>query len=344
MSGGKRDILDVGLEELRREVAAWAEPGFRARQILGWLYRRGALSFEEMSDLGKPLRERLAREFVLGRPAEVERLRGGDGAEKFLLRLDDGRFIETVLIPAAGRASACVSTQVGCRFACAFCASGKRGFTRNLTAGEISGQVLHLRRASERPVTHVLFMGMGEPLDNWENTARAVRALNAPQGLGLAARRIVISTCGLVPGLEKLKALGLQVELAVSLHAAADDVRDRLMPVNRKYPLSELIPALRAYRRETGRLVTLEYVLLGGVNDATADAGRLAVLARRVGAKVNVIPCSPVEGSGFKPASRSAAAAFVRRLEAGGVTAVLRRSKGGEIRAACGQLAGRAAG
>ncbi|MBM3296912.1 MAG: 23S rRNA (adenine(2503)-C(2))-methyltransferase RlmN, partial [Candidatus Aminicenantes bacterium] len=300
-------------------------------------------SFEDMSDLGRPLRERLARTFRLSLPAEVERLRGGDGAEKFLLRLGDGRLIETVLIPAPGRATVCVSTQVGCRFGCVFCASGAGGFIRNLTAGEITGQVLHVREAAGRPVTHVVFMGMGEPLDNWENTARAVRTLNAPEGLGIAARRILISTCGLLPGLEKLRALGLQVELAVSLHAAADPLRDRLVPINRKHPLGRLIPALRDYRRETGRLVTLEYVLLRGVNDSPADAARLAALARRVGAKVNVIPCSPVEGGKFETVSKSEAGAFVRRVESGGVRAALRRSKGGEIRAACGQLAVRAA-
>jgi len=337
----RQDIRDLGIDELRRELESWGEPGYRAGQVFGWLYRRGARTFEEMSDLGRPLREKLARTFILTGPAEAARLRGADGAEKFVLRLGDDRLIETVLIPAPGRATVCVSTQVGCRFGCVFCASGMPGFTRNLTAAEILGQVLHVRQATGRTVTHVVFMGMGEPLDNWENTTRAVRTLNAPWGLGLAARRILISTCGLIPGLQKLKALGLQVELAVSLHAASNTLRDRLAPVNRKHPLDKLIPALRDYRRETGRLVTLEYVLIKGVNDSPAEAGRLGVLARRVGSKVNVIPCSPVEGLGFEPVSRPEAVAFLRRVEARGVRASLRRSKGGEISAACGQLAGR---
>ncbi|MBN2199060.1 MAG: 23S rRNA (adenine(2503)-C(2))-methyltransferase RlmN [Candidatus Aminicenantes bacterium] len=338
----RRDIRDLEFEDLRRELESWGEPGYRAGQVFAWLYRRGARAFEEMSDLGRPLREALDRKFVLKGFEELSRQRGGDGAEKFLLRLEDGRLIETVLIPAPGRATVCVSTQVGCRFGCVFCASGMSGFTRNLTAGEIVGQILHVRQAIGRPVTHVVFMGMGEPLDNWENTARAVRTLNAPSGLGIAARRILISTCGLIPGLPKLAALGLQVELAVSLHAASNALRDRLVPINRKHPLDKLVPALRDYRKETGRLVTLEYVLIKGVNDSPAEAGRLGALARRVGAKVNIIPCSPVEGLKFEPVSRPEAVAFLRRVEARGVRVSLRRSKGGEIRAACGQLAGRA--
>ncbi|OGD27215.1 MAG: 23S rRNA (adenine(2503)-C(2))-methyltransferase [Candidatus Aminicenantes bacterium RBG_13_63_10] len=339
----KQDIRDLEFDELRRELEAWGEPGFRAGQVFGWLYRRGARAFEDMSDLSRPLRERLAGRFVLDRPEEVEHLRDDDGAEKFLLKLGDDRLIETVLIPSPGRATVCVSSQVGCRFGCVFCASGMPGFTRNLTAAEITNQALHVREATGRPVTHVVFMGMGEPLDNWENTARSVRTLNSPAGLGIAARRILISTCGLLPGLESLKTLGLQVELAVSLHAATDELRNRLVPVNRKYPLDKLIPALRDYRRETGRLVTLEYVLIRGVNDSPTEADRLTALARRIGAKVNIIPCSPVPGLGFEPVSRQEAVAFVRRLNAGRIRAVLRKSKGGGIRAACGQLAGRAA-
>jgi 23S rRNA (adenine2503-C2)-methyltransferase len=205
-------------------------------------------------------------------------------------------------------------------------------------------QVLFVRRGSGRPVTHVVFMGMGEPLDNFDNVGRAIRLLNDRRGVGLAARRITVSTCGVLPGLEKLRALGLQVELSVSLHAASDELRNRLVPLNRKYPLTKLIPALQDYNRATGRQVTFEYALMKGVNDSPQEAGRLATLARRARAKVNLIPLSPTSGSGYEPTPRPAAVAFLRRLEERGVRATLRRSKGGEIQAACGQLAGIMAG
>ena len=344
MDKNKTDIKELTFEELKAVLKEMGEPDFRVGQVLSWLFQKDASGFEEMTDLGRTLRDKLAVRFSVSWPELAQHLRSRDGAEKFLLRLADGRFIETVLIPGPDRATVCLSTQVGCRFGCPFCASGRPGFVRDLSAAEVVNQVLFVRRGSGRPVTHVVFMGMGEPLDNFDNVGRAIRLLNDRRGVGLAARRITVSTCGVLPGLEKLRALGLQVELSVSLHAASDELRNRLVPLNRKYPLTKLIPALQDYNRATGRQVTFEYALMKGVNDSPQEAGRLATLARRARAKVNLIPLSPTSGSGYEPTPRPAAVAFLRRLEERGVRATLRRSKGGEIQAACGQLAGIMAG
>jgi 23S rRNA (adenine2503-C2)-methyltransferase len=344
MDKSRTDIKELTFEELKAVLKEMGEPDFRAGQVLSWLFQKDASGFEEMTDLGRTLRDKLAVRFSVSWPELAQHLRSRDGAEKFLLRLADGRFIETVLIPRPDRATVCLSTQVGCRFGCPFCASGRPGFVRDLSAAEIVNQVLFVRRGSGRPVTHVVFMGMGEPLDNFDHVGRAIRLLNDRRGVGLAARRITVSTCGVLPGLEQLRALGLQVELSVSLHAASDELRNRLVPLNRKYPLTKLIPALQDYNRATGRQVTFEYALMKGVNDSPQEAGRLATLARRARAKVNLIPLSLTSGSGYEPTTRPAVVAFLRRLEERGVRATLRRSKGGEIQAACGQLAGIMAG
>jgi 23S rRNA (adenine2503-C2)-methyltransferase len=336
----KTNIKELTFDELRVVLKDMGEPDYRAGQVLSWLYHKDASGFEEMTDLGRTLKDKLNIRFTASWPELAQHLRSRDGAEKFLLRLDDGRFIETVLIPGPARATVCLSTQVGCRFGCPFCASGRPGFIRNLSAAEIVDQVLFVRRASGRPVTHVVFMGMGEPLDNFDNVGRAIRLLNDQRGVGLAARRITVSTCGLLPGLQMLRTLGLQVELSVSLHAASDELRGRLVPLNKKYPLSALVPALQEYHRATGRQVTFEYALIKGLNDSPQEAGRLAALARRCRAKVNLIPLSPINGSIYEPTARLTAVAFLRRLEERGVRVTLRRSKGAEIQAACGQLAG----
>ena len=336
----KTDIKLLTFEELREVLGEMGEPAFRAGQIFSWLYKKDVAGFQEMSDLGRTLRDKLAGRFVVSWPELNRHLRSRDGSEKFLLRLADGRSVETVLIPGPGRATVCLSTQVGCRFGCRFCASGRPGFVRNLSPAEIVNQVLFVRRTSGRPVTHAVFMGMGEPLDNFDSVGRAIGLLNDQRAVGLAARRMTVSTCGLLPGVEKLAALGLQVELSVSLHAASDDLRDRLVPLNRKYPLTKLLPALQDYHRLTGRQVTFEYALIKGMNDSLEEANRLAALARRARAKVNLIPLSPTSGSTYEASPRPTAVAFLRRLEERGVRATLRRSKGVDIQAACGQLAG----
>ena len=335
------DIKDLTLDKLREEMARMGLPVYRADQTFAWLYKRGAADFGAFTDFPKPLRASLAGVFSLGRLEPESVFEARDRTRKYLFRLDDGEFVETVLIPARGRRTVCLSTQVGCKFGCAFCASGRIGFIRNLRPAEITGQLLYLRDALDDGPTNVVFMGMGEPLDNMDAVAAAIRILNAPQGIGLAARRMTISTSGVVPGIARVAALGLQVNLSISLHAADDLKRDRLMPINRKYPLSVLVEAIRAYLAGGGRRITFEYILIAGYNDSAADAAKLAALAHSLRAKVNLIPVSPVAGVDFAAPDESVQHRFAERLEAAGAAATLRKSKGRDIQAACGQLAGR---
>ena len=335
-----RDIRDLSFEELRAVLAEDNEPAYRAEQVFAWLYRRGASSFAEFTDLPRPLRDRLAARFSL-RPLEAAEVRrSADGTTKTLFRLSDGWNIETVFIPSGARRTICLSTQAGCKFSCAFCASGRGGFHRHLRPGEILGQVLHFRSGPDAGWTNLVFMGMGEPLDNLDNVERVLRVLNDPRGCGFAARRMTVSTCGLVPGIERFARIDLQINLSISLHAADDETRNRLMPVNRRYPLAELISACEDYLAAGGRKITFEYVLLKGVNDRPADAERLARLARRLGAKVNLIAFSPVAGLPFERPDPEAVAAFAGRLRNKGIAVTVRSSKGSDIQAACGQLAG----
>jgi len=332
------DIRDLTRPELETELAVLGEPGFRAGQIFAWLYAKGAQSFDDFTDLPKTLRRELSGRFLL-RPLEIDGfLRGEDGTEKYVFRLSDGTGVETVLVPAGARRTLCLSTQAGCKFACAFCASGRHGFKRDLAPSEIVGQVLDLRSALDAALTNIVFMGMGEPLDNFDNVVRAVKILNDPKGLGVAARRMTVSTSGVVPGIVRFREVGLQVNLSLSVHAADDRLRSRLMPINRKYPLADVMSACEDYLAEGGRKITFEYVLLDAVNDRPADADGLARLARRLRAKVNLIPYSPVEGFSFRTPPPERIQAFVRRLEEKGAAVTLRQSKGKDIRAACGQL------
>jgi 23S rRNA (adenine2503-C2)-methyltransferase len=336
-----RDIRDLTFGELKEELAAWGEPAYRAGQLYGWLYGKGAGSFDELTDLPKALRQRLAENFSFGALEVIERLVSRDRAERYLFRLADGEMVEMVVIPARTRTTLCLSTQVGCKFACGFCASGKGGFIRNLRPSEIIAQVLFFRDKLSLHLTNFVFMGMGEPLDNFDNVAAAIRIMNSPEGLGIAARRITVSTAGVVPGIERLKGLGLQVNLSLSLHAVNDELRSRLMPINRKYPLGRLLETCEDYVKATGRMMTIEYILLRGVNDSDAEAHRLGAAARRLRAKVNLIPCSEITGLDYEPSLKDRQQLFLRILGAMHLRATLRRSKGTDIRAACGQLAGR---
>lgn len=335
------DIRDLTLEELKEELRGLGQPSFRAIQAFAWIYRKGATRFDQFTDFPRELRERMAGRFSFGGLDPADVLESPDGVRKTLFRLEDGEFVETVFIPSGARRTVCVSTQVGCKFGCAFCASGLGGFKRDLRPGEITGQVLSLRDDFDDALTNLVFMGMGEPLDNLDGLFKALQILNAPEGMAMAARRMTISTCGIVPGIAALGGLGLQVNLSVSLHAADDEMRSRLMPVNRKYPLADLVKALQAYLAACGRLITFEYALFRGLNDRTQDADKLARLARRLKAKVNLIPFSPVAGLPFAAPSAEACRRFLLRLKTAGVSATLRASKGGDIQAACGQLAGR---
>jgi 23S rRNA (adenine2503-C2)-methyltransferase len=334
-------INDLTLEELRAELEAMGERPFRAVQIFHGLYHQGAADFDELLTLPKNLRQKLAARFTISRLDLEARLESKDGTAKFLFKLADGNCVESVLIPAGARRTACLSTQAGCKFACAFCASGLHGFKRNLAPSEIVGQALYLLKAAGVAPTNFVFMGMGEPLDNFDNLARAIQIMNAPEGMGIAARRMTVSTAGYIPGIERLKRLDLQVNLSVSLHAVTDKLRSRLMPINKRYALEKLIDACEDYTRSGGRMITLEYILMRGVNDSLNDADGLAGIARRLRAKVNLIAYSPVVGLPFETPSEGEVARFRRWLEERKVHVTLRQSKGKDIFAACGQLAGR---
>jgi 23S rRNA (adenine2503-C2)-methyltransferase len=338
-----RDLDDRGVAEV---CLGLGQPAFRAKQVLHWLYAARVESVEAMTNVPAELRGALAARFAASVPAVVRAQGSADTTRKFLLRLGDGNLVETVLIPAspglygerADRLTLCVSTQVGCAYGCRFCASGMGGFRRNLAPSEIVGQLLVAEREAGCRVSNLVFMGMGEPLANLENVLRGIRVLNAPWGIGLGARKITISTSGLAPEIEKLAADPLQVRLAISLHGARDEVRDRIMPVNRRYPLARLMAACDAYQEAKGRMITFEYILLAGVNDGPGEAPRLAALARRAHAKVNLIPFNEVEGSGFRRPSDERCRRFAEEVERAGAKVTLRVEKGGDIEAACGQL------
>jgi 23S rRNA (adenine2503-C2)-methyltransferase len=335
------DVRDLTLPELRAELAAMGEKPYRAEQIFDWLYKKRAARFADFTSLSKPLRDKLAERFAFRALALADSRSSADGTTRYLFRLQDGQHVESVLIPAGRRLTVCLSTQVGCRFACAFCASGRHGFKRNLAPSEIVGQVLFLEQALGRDLTNYVFMGMGEPLDNWDNVEKAIRIMNAPAGLEIAARRITVSTAGVVALFKRLEALDLQINLSISLHAVTDRLRDRLMPINRRYPLEELVTAAESYIRSGGRMITLEYILIRGLNDSLDDADGLAGIARRLRAKVNLIAYSRVEGASFDAPSEGDIARFERWLEERKVNTLVRLSKGADIAAACGQLAGR---
>jgi 23S rRNA (adenine2503-C2)-methyltransferase len=341
-----RHLLDLTPDELAAWFEALGEPAYRAEQVLTWVYRHLQADFHEMTVLPRALRDRLAEEFTVLAAAEVERLESTDGATKILLRWPDGASTETVMIPAvddgpAARRTACLSTQVGCGVGCRFCASGLDGVLRDLTVGEVIEQAWRIaHRLSERGerLSHVVYMGMGEPLANYATTVESVRRLNAEWNLHIAQRRITISTVGLPKQIERLAEEGLQTTLALSLHAADDALRGELIPWARGVDLQRLMPALQTYFRHTGREVTFEYCLLAGVNDRQEDAAAVASLARRLRADVNLLMYNPVEGLPYRRPSRNRAIRFLHTLRQRGVSTHLRESRGLESAAACGQL------
>ncbi len=340
-------LLELHEQKLMDLLESWGEKKFRARQLMEWLWRQRATSFGEMTNLPPALRERLAAAFCLRPLTVVEVNASSTGAtRKFLSRLQDGHLVESVIIPAAEgqggarseRITLCVSSQVGCAFGCRFCASGLLGFTRNLTAAEILGQILAAEEVAGARVDNLVFMGMGEPLANMDNLLTALELIMEPRALGIGARHITISTSGNVPGLRRLAAFGKPLRLAVSLHGASDEVRSRVMPVNRKWPLGELLPALKEWTRTSKHMITLEYILIEEVNAGLAEARQLARIARDLRAKVNLIPYNTVEGLPWKRPSEAACRAFCRALIAERVPVTMRYEKGHDINAACGQL------
>ncbi len=341
-----RSIKSLTLDELSARFGGLGEKPYRARQVIEWLYRKRVGRFAEMTNLPAPLRERLGAEFD-ERPLEVVRRTGShDTTQKFLFRLRDGQMVETVLIPAspslygdtADRRTICISSQVGCAYGCRFCASGLDGWKRNLDAGEIVDQLLRVEGESGERVNNIVFMGMGEPLANYDNLLRAIGIINAPWGPAIGARHITVSTSGLVPRIRDLADQPLQIRLAISLHGATDAVRDQIMPVNRKYPLAELLEACAYFRARKKQKLTFEFILIEGVNDSPEQAAELAKLTKRLDAKVNVIPYNTVEGLPWVRPTERVQDAFMEVLRRGGAVATLRREKGHDIAAACGQL------
>jgi 23S rRNA (adenine2503-C2)-methyltransferase len=363
---GRRDIQSITRDELVAELAAWKEPKYRADQILTWVYERLAADWAAMTNLPRLLRDRLSQHYAFQPPAMVTRRGATDATQKFLWRLRDHALVESVLIPAnpalygeaSDRQTLCVSTQVGCAYGCRFCASGLDGWKRNLSADEIVGQVLAAERAARvhtslaatagpeaaavarpgRVIHNLVIMGMGEPFANYDALLQALRILNAPWGGRFGARKITVSTSGLVPQIRRFAEEPEQFGLAISLHGTTDLVRDKIMPVNRKYPLRDLIPACEAYRKAKGRRLTFEYILIAGLNDRAKDAERLGVLARKLDAMVNLIPYNEVPGLPWQRPSEAAQETFLRIVERTRIAVTLRREKGHDIGAACGQL------
>jgi 23S rRNA (adenine2503-C2)-methyltransferase len=351
IAGMMVDIRSQTREELQSQFILWDQPVYRVAQLLQWLYAHRAESWEQMSNLPKALRVLLQQTYAIRFPVLARKQGSRDTTEKFLWRLADGALIESVLIPASAalfgeasdRHTLCVSTQVGCAYGCKFCASGLDGWKRNLQPEEIVNQVLAVERCEGpdrdgRLIDNLVVMGMGEPLANYDNLLKALKILNAPWGANIGARRITVSTSGLAPQIRRLAEEPFQFRLAVSLHGATDETRGKLMPVNSKYPLRALAAACEYYQEKKGRRITLEYILIAGVNDGLDQIQPLAKLARRLRAKVNLIPYNKVQGLPWSRPDEPAQNAFLAALEKEKVAATLRREKGHDIDAACGQL------
>lgn len=342
----KPNIADLSSKELSRFLAEHNHPTYRVKQIWQWLFQKRTTSFAEMTNLSRELREKLAEHFVIGRLRILRRAESRDGTVKFLFGLADGESIESVLIPEPTRLTLCISTQAGCAFGCAFCATALLGLKRNLTCSEIADQILEVSRTltEKRRITHVVLMGMGEPLANYDHTLRALQVITDSEwGVGISPRRVTLSTVGLVPQIEKLMAES-KINLAISLHAPTNEVRGQLMPVNRKYSLAQLIDCCRSLPIPRRKRITFEYVLLHGVNDSEQDARELAKLLHGIPSKVNVIPFNPHRGSEFFRPTNESMARFQKVLHDLGVQINVRRPRGDDIQAACGQLQGEEAG
>jgi 23S rRNA (adenine2503-C2)-methyltransferase len=345
-SAGKPDLKSLILGELQEQLSSLGEPLYRADQIIDWLYKKRVDAIDKMTNLPQPLRKQLLETLALGKIDIVRVLGARDTTRKFLFRLADGNLVESVLIPASpalygarsDRRTICVSTQVGCAYGCKFCASGLEGFSRNLNANEIVEQLVAVERATGEKIDNVVFMGMGEPLANLENVLRTIRIINAEWGLGIGARHITISTSGLAPQIRKLAEEPLQIRLAVSLHGATDEVRDRIMPINRRYNIETLLSACDYYKARKKQHLTFEYILIADVNDSDEQARLLSRHAHRLSAKVNLIPYNSVSGLPWTRPSERRQQKFLSILRTQGIPATLRREKGHEIDAACGQL------
>ena len=346
----KKQLLFMPLPELEEYMTAMGEPAYRGRQVYQWIYKRQTGSFYEMSDLPKSARQKLDEIALISIPRVLKQRAASDGTRKFLLELEDKKRIETVVIPQNDSKTTdytvCISTQVGCVLGCSFCATGRTGWQRDLLAYEMAGQVLgserelsrRLRTRDRKHITNVVYMGMGEPLLNYDAVIESIIWINDPKGINIGQRHITVSTAGHVPGIRNLAQEGLQVTLAVSLHAADNDLRSRLMPINRKYSLEKLLAAVEYYLHKTNRRVTFEYIMLEGINIHRHDADNLIRLVKPLLANVNLIPYNEVEGSGYHRPSRQRIMQFHGWLVQGGLNVAVREEHGREIKAACGQL------
>ncbi|MEA5042067.1 MAG: 23S rRNA (adenine(2503)-C(2))-methyltransferase RlmN [Oscillibacter ruminantium] len=330
------DLKSQTPEELTKTLKAMGEPAFRGKQVFTWLHK-GVGSFDEMTNLSKSLREKLASTCAFTPPKAVRKqVSKLDGTIKYLWELADGNCIESVLMQYHHGNTVCISSQVGCRMGCAFCASTIAGKVRDLTPGELLDQVIFTQKDSGLPISNIVLMGIGEPMDNLDNVLKFLELVNHPDGLNIGMRHISLSTCGVIPGIERLAELGLQLTLSVSLHAPDGETRSKIMPVNRAYPVEALFAACRRYFERTGRRISFEYAMIDGVNDHDWQADLIAEKVRGMPGHVNLIPLNDVVESPFKPSKRTAA--FQKRLETHGLTATVRRSLGGDIDASCGQL------
>lgn len=334
------DALSLSYDEWqKRVVEEWREPRFRADQVCGWLYDKKVFDPHAMTNLSKSLRERLIYGCLIKIPIQIGEQKSRDGTRKYLWQFEDGNRVESVLLDHANHSTACISSQVGCPLSCVFCATGAAGFVRDLTTGEIVGQLLAMEQRLARNVNNVVFMGMGEPLLNVAHVFKGIGVLNHPKMRNLGARHISVSTSGIVPGIQDLADFEVPVRLSVSLHAPNDALRSKLMPVNRKYPLARLVEAMRYYKRRTGERITIEYVLLEGVNDDPQLAFEMAALLDGLGAYINIIPYNPVSDLYRRP-SEGRVKAFCAALTGLNLEFEIRKEKGTDIMAACGQLAG----
>ena len=332
------NLKNLTQPELAAILQELGQPAFRAGQVFAWLHK-GVRSYDEMTNLPKNLREVLAEKYPICPPKVVRKQESArDGTIKYLWQLADGNCVETVLMRYHYGNTVCISTEVGCRMGCAFCASTLGGLVRRLEPFEMLDQVLFTQVDSGLPVSHIVLMGIGEPLDNFENVLRFLELVNTPQGMNISMRHVSLSTCGLVPKIDELAKRKLQLTLSVSLHAPNDETRNRIMPVNRAYPSEELLNACRRYYAETSRRISFEYAMIDGVNDSEADAKELLRRLKGLPAHFNLIPLNHVEESPLKPSSRAAVARFQKILEDGGIPATVRRTLGGDIDASCGQL------
>ena len=337
----KVNLKGLSLEEMEQFLQQVGERKYKSRQLFKWIYDKGLTDFQKMSDLSKDLRSKLQDLAYIRSLKKLRSVRSGDrSTEKFLFELEDKEKIESVLIKDKKRTTLCISTQVGCALGCLFCATGKMGFKRNLTSGEIVDQIISIRRhlKSDQRITNLVLMGMGEPLLNYQNTLKAIRITKSELGSGLAARKITLSTAGIVPGIYHLADQGLKIKLAVSLNAASDDLRSHLMPINKKYPIKELLQAAKFYGAKTDQRMTFEYLLINETNDTKKDALQLSKVIRGIGCKINLIPYNPVPGLPFRKPDEESIRAFRDILYPRCPAVTMRRSKGEDIQAACGQL------